>query len=154
MPLGLLPKDPKSAKSLQYLRARINGFQDRSLESESRTATKKRAGSYESALCCKTAITCSPAFAVPSAWQGLTSLFGMGRGGALALSSPESLSFLGPRAPGPHCRVRIKEQGGSVSARSSRIPRAAPQTMGEPCRAATGKDSPPLRAALYFSQVA
>ena len=36
----------------------------------------------------KGAITYSPAFAVPSAWQGLTSLFGMGRGGALALSSP------------------------------------------------------------------
>ena len=36
----------------------------------------------------KGAITYSPAFAVPSALQGLTSLFGMGRGGALALSSP------------------------------------------------------------------
>ena len=37
----------------------------------------------------KAAITYSPAFAVPSALQGLTSLFGMGRGGALVLSSPE-----------------------------------------------------------------
>ena len=34
------------------------------------------------------AVTYSPAFAVPSARQGLTSLFGMGRGGALALSPP------------------------------------------------------------------
>ena len=34
------------------------------------------------------AVTYSPAFAVPSAWQGLTSLFGMGRGGTLALSPP------------------------------------------------------------------
>ena len=39
----------------------------------------------------KVAITYSPAFAVPSALQGLTSLFGMGRGGALVLSSPEYL---------------------------------------------------------------
>ena len=34
------------------------------------------------------AVTYSPTFAVPSAWQGLTSLFGMGRGGALALLPP------------------------------------------------------------------
>ena len=34
------------------------------------------------------AVTYSPAFAVPSAWQGLTSLFGMERGGTLALSPP------------------------------------------------------------------
>ena len=39
----------------------------------------------------KVAITYSSAFAVPSALQGLTSLFGMGRGGALALSSPKYL---------------------------------------------------------------
>ena len=36
----------------------------------------------------KGAVTYSPTFAVPSAWQGLTSLFGMGRGGAPALSPP------------------------------------------------------------------
>ena len=40
------------------------------------------------ALRFKSAMTCSPAFAVPSARRGLTSLFGMGRGGAPALSSP------------------------------------------------------------------
>ncbi len=34
------------------------------------------------------AVTYSPAFAVPSARRGLTSLFGMGRGGAPALSPP------------------------------------------------------------------
>ena len=36
----------------------------------------------------KGAVTYSSAFAVPSAWRGLTSLFGMGRGGAPALSPP------------------------------------------------------------------
>ena len=36
----------------------------------------------------KVAVTYSPASAVPSARQGLTSLFGMGRGGALALLPP------------------------------------------------------------------
>ena len=40
----------------------------------------------------KGAVTYSPAFAVPSARRGLTSLFGMGRGGAPVLSPPESLS--------------------------------------------------------------
>ena len=34
---------------------------------------------------CKVAASYSPALAVPSALQGLTSLFGMVRGGALAL---------------------------------------------------------------------
>ena len=34
-------------------------------------------------LLIKTATTYSPTCAVPSAWQGLTSLFGMGRGGTL-----------------------------------------------------------------------
>ena|GEM_PF-6809887 len=33
----------------------------------------------------KTATTYSPTFAVPSAWLGLTSLFGMGRGGTPTL---------------------------------------------------------------------
>ena len=33
----------------------------------------------------KTAATYSPTCAVPSAWRGLTSLFGMGRGGTPAL---------------------------------------------------------------------
>ena len=36
----------------------------------------------------KGAVTYSPTFAVPSAWRGLTSLFGMGRGGAPALLPP------------------------------------------------------------------
>ena len=45
----------------------------------------------------KGAVTYSPAFAVPSAWRGLTSLFGMGRGGSPALSPPWSfLLFPGP----------------------------------------------------------
>ena len=34
------------------------------------------------------AVTYSPTFAVPSALSGLTSLFGMGRGGALTLLPP------------------------------------------------------------------
>ena len=36
----------------------------------------------------RVAVTYSPAFAVPLARRGLTSLFGMGRGGAPALSPP------------------------------------------------------------------
>ena len=40
------------------------------------------------------AITYSPTFAVPSAWRGLTSLFGMGRGGSPALSPPCFLGLL------------------------------------------------------------
>ena len=46
----------------------------------------------------RAAVTCSPAFAVPSAPRGLTSLFGMGRGGAPVLSPPWSFPFPG-RAP-------------------------------------------------------
>ena len=46
----------------------------------------------------RAAVTCSPAFAVPSAPRGLTSLFGMGRGGAPVLSPPWSFTFPG-RAP-------------------------------------------------------
>ena len=42
----------------------------------------------------KGAVTYSPTFAVPSAWRGLTSLFGMGRGGAPALSPPLSFAFV------------------------------------------------------------
>ena len=34
------------------------------------------------------AVTYFPTFAVSSAWSGLTSLFGMGRGGALTLLPP------------------------------------------------------------------
>ena len=37
------------------------------------------------------AATYSPTNVVPSALTGLTSLFGMGRGGALSLKPPESL---------------------------------------------------------------
>ena len=68
-------------------------------------------------LSVKTAITYSPAFAVPSALQGLTSLFGMGRGGALALSSPKFVFMSGAfRFPSLgagllRCKVRIGEQG-------------------------------------------
>ena len=43
---------------------------------------------YHQALSLKGAVTYSPTFAVPSAWRGLTSLFGMGRGGAPALWPP------------------------------------------------------------------
>ncbi len=39
----------------------------------------------------KGAVTYSPTFAVPSAWRGLPSLFGMGRGGTPALSPPKML---------------------------------------------------------------
>ena len=42
----------------------------------------------------KGAATYSPAFAVPSAWRGLTSLFGMGRGGAPALWPPVSFAVV------------------------------------------------------------
>ena len=38
------------------------------------------------------AVTYFPTFAVSSAWWGLTSLFGMGRGGTLTLSPPKFLS--------------------------------------------------------------
>ena len=54
-----------------------------------RTGKKKRLQGMLAAS--KGAVTYSPTFAVPSAWRGLTSLFGMGRGGAPALSPP--LSF-------------------------------------------------------------
>ena len=47
----------------------------------------------------KGAVTYSPTFAVPSAWRGLTSLFGMGRGGAPALSPPLSFAFVLRHAP-------------------------------------------------------
>ena len=47
----------------------------------------------------KGAVTYSPTFAVPSAWRGLTSLFGMGRGGAPALSPPWSFAFVLRHAP-------------------------------------------------------
>ena len=47
---------------------------------------KKRDSNYScSSLSCKVAASYSPALAVPSALQGLTSLFGMVRGGALVL---------------------------------------------------------------------
>ena len=41
----------------------------------------------------KGAVTYSPDFSVPSARRGLTSLFGMGRGGTLVLWPPYSISF-------------------------------------------------------------
>ena len=55
----------------------------------------------------KGAVTYSPAFAVPSARRGLTSLFGMGRGGTPVLLPPESCS----RSPAvafaaARCRMR------------------------------------------------
>lgn len=48
------------------------------------------------------AVTYSPAFAVPSARRGLTSLFGMGRGGALALWPPLSFVPYGPQSGPPY----------------------------------------------------
>ena len=45
----------------------------------------------------KGAVTYSPTFAVPSARRGLTSLFGMGRGGTPELSPPWSFFFHGRR---------------------------------------------------------
>ena len=46
------------------------------------------------------AVTYFPTFAVSSAWQGLTSLFGMGRGGSLALWPPEFFCPYGSLAIG------------------------------------------------------
>ena len=57
-----------------------------------RTGKKKRLQGMLAAS--KGAVTYSPTFAVPSAWRGLTSLFGMGRGGAPALSPPWSFAFV------------------------------------------------------------
>ena len=47
-------------------------------------------------------MTYSPAFAVPSARRGLTSLFGMGRGGSPSLSSPD-ISFSCAHPPMRRC---------------------------------------------------
>ena len=44
----------------------------------------------------KGAVTYSPDFSVPSARRGLTSLFGMGRGGTLVLWPPYSLFLFPP----------------------------------------------------------
>ena len=52
----------------------------------------------------KGAVTYSPTFAVPSAWRGLTSLFGMGRGGAPALSPPLSFCLCPASCPAWHDR--------------------------------------------------
>ena len=46
---------------------------------------KKETRAIATRVSCKVAASYSPAFAVPSALQGLTSLFGMVRGGALVL---------------------------------------------------------------------
>ena len=46
---------------------------------------KKKAPQFPEGLNLKSATTYSPTFAVPSALAGLTSLFGMGRGGTLPL---------------------------------------------------------------------
>ena len=46
---------------------------------------KKETREKISRVSCKVAASYSPTFAVPSALQGLTSLFGMVRGGALVL---------------------------------------------------------------------
>ena len=46
------------------------------------------------------AVTYFPTFAVSSAWSGLTSLFGMGRGGALTLWPPECLCPTASRGRG------------------------------------------------------
>ena len=47
--------------------------------------TKKETRTIAVRVSCKVAASYSPALAVPSALQGLTSLFGMVRGGALVL---------------------------------------------------------------------
>ena len=72
----------------------------------------------------RAAVTCSPAFAVPSAPRGLTSLFGMGRGGAPVLSPPWSFAFPGRAPPGgpsplPHARRagRCVPEGGLPEAK-------------------------------------
>ena len=57
--------------------------------------TKKRGQTSDIVLpsLLNAAATYSPTCAVPSARSGLTSLFGMGRGGALTLLPPEYLYF-------------------------------------------------------------
>ena len=57
----------------------------------------------------KGAVTYSSAFAVPSAWRGLTCLFGMGRGGAPALLPPE-WGLLPAAVPAP---FKVKKEPGS-----------------------------------------
>ena len=64
----------------------------------------------------KVAVTYSPAFAVPSARRGLTSLFGMGRGGAPVLWPPECLCAHAPdrgRAYGVKRSGRKQEPDGT-----------------------------------------
>ncbi len=56
----------------------------------------------------KVAVTYSPAFAVPSARRGLTSLFGMGRGGTPVLWPPECLCA---HAPGRGRAYGVKRSG-------------------------------------------
>ena len=82
----------------------------------------------------KTAATYSPTCAVPSAWRGLTSLFGMGRGGSPALLPPcLSLFPAGPvpaplyRGKEPHTLLTPAENPGPELSRSvSRGPAAFP----------------------------
>ena len=74
--LACLPRDTGGARN--YRRRAV-------VERGSRMVTKKAPlGLLQGALC-KGAATYSPGLPVPSAWRGLTSLFGMGRGGTPAL---------------------------------------------------------------------
>ena len=67
----------------------------------------------------KVAVTYSPAFAVPSARRGLTSLFGMGRGGAPVLWPPECLCAHAPGSGtgvwGKKERTEARTHGGKPS---------------------------------------
>ena len=67
-----------------------------------RTGIKKKVPAEVSPWGPRGAATYSPAFAVPSARRGLTSLFGMGRGGTLALWPPLSFVPYGPRYGPPY----------------------------------------------------
>ena len=74
--LACLPRDTSGARN--YRRRAV-------VERGSRMVTKKAPlGLLQGALR-KGAATYSPGLPVPSAWRGLTSLFGMGRGGTPAL---------------------------------------------------------------------
>ena len=74
--LARLPRDTGGARN--YRRSAV-------VERGSRMVTKKAPlGLLQGALR-KGAATYSPGLPVPSAWRGLTSLFGMGRGGTPAL---------------------------------------------------------------------
>ena len=95
-------KRPKKAGSIFWKWSRLfsDGYYKR--EAPARTVVSVSALS-------EGAVTYFPTFAVSSAWQGLTSLFGMGRGGALTLWPPWSLAG---RMPSGSTEPDIRRYGG------------------------------------------